>query len=448
MSATASSALAELQGRMAAGIEARLPPHIERLGWDAPRLRAHQQAALRGLLAHALERSPFHRRRLGAVDPEAFTPAGLASLPVMTKADLMAEWDEVVTDPRLTAALVEAHLAGSATEPSALLGEYVCLASGGGSGLRGMFVQSVEEYVEFGATILRRGMARLRAAGGPPPGGLLMGMVAAPSPVHSTAFGAATVAGGPVRFASIPATLPLAEIVARLNELQPPALMGFATTLARLAAEQRAGRLAIPPLVVTSTSEMLSAEDRAAIEEAFGVPVVDQFAATEGLVGHSDPGGRVLTFASDTCLAEVLGDGRVLVTNLYNRTQPLIRYELGDRFVPHPPEAGSGFLRAEVEGRADEGFRYGEAVIHPLVVRTVMVKTPAVREYQVSQTLRGIEAAVVAGAELDERALRAGLRDALAAAGVPEPEVVVRAVDVIPRHPETGKARRFVPLAG
>ena len=85
--------------------------------------------------------------------------------------------------------------------------------------------------------------------------------------------------------------------------------------------------------------------ERIAVTEAFGVPVIDTFASTEGLVGHGEPGGTVLTFASDTCLAECTDDegrpvpdgvasSKVLVTNLHNLTQPIIRYELTDRFTP------------------------------------------------------------------------------------------------------------------
>jgi hypothetical protein len=44
-------------------------------------------------------------------------------------------------------------------EPSLLLGEYVCLLSGGSSGLRGIVVQTVGEYADFVASIMRRAMA-------------------------------------------------------------------------------------------------------------------------------------------------------------------------------------------------------------------------------------------------------------------------------------------------
>jgi hypothetical protein len=87
---------------------------------------------------------------------------------------------------------------------------------------------------------------------------------------------------------------------------------------------------------------MLTPGDREAISGAFGVPVINTFVSTEGLVGHSEPGGMMLTFASDTCIAECVDEAgrpvpdgtasaRALVTNLHNLTQPLIRYELTDR---------------------------------------------------------------------------------------------------------------------
>jgi phenylacetate-CoA ligase len=371
---------------------------------------------------------------------------------------MMAGFDELVTDRRLTRARAEAHLAASAVEPGLLCGDYVCLASGGSSGLRGLFVQTIEEFAEFSASILRRLVAGLAAAGAPPPGGVSVALVGAASPVHASGFAAAAAAAGdPVRAISAPATLPLAGLVPRLNQARPLVVMAHTSKLALLAAEQRAGRLAIAPVSVTAMGEQLSGKNRAVISEAFGVPLVNQFTSTEGLVGHSDPGGAVLSFASDMCLAELVDqdnrpvpDGapsaKVLVTSLYNHTQPLIRYELTDRFTRHPDGPGSGPLRATVEGRADDTFRYGIVAVDPLAIRSVMVRTPAALEYQVRQTSAGIDLAVVADGPLDHAALAAALGQSLRAAGLPGPQVNVRQVADIARHPETGKARRFIPL--
>jgi phenylacetate-CoA ligase len=88
---------------------------------------------------------------------------------------------------------------------------------------------------------------------------------------------------------AVPATLPAAEIVRRLNDIRPSVLLAHASTLAQLAAEQRAGRLRIAPRAITAMSELLSGQDRSAINDAFGVPPVDQFASTEGLARPVGP---------------------------------------------------------------------------------------------------------------------------------------------------------------
>jgi phenylacetate-CoA ligase len=117
----------------------------------------------------------------------------------LTKAQMMEDFDAAVTDRRLTLNLVERHLAGSAAEPSLLLGEYVCLLSGGSSGLRGLIVQTVSEYADFVGTINRRAMAEAMTPAGPPPGGLVIGIVGAGTPVHSSGLAAATAVAPPVR---------------------------------------------------------------------------------------------------------------------------------------------------------------------------------------------------------------------------------------------------------
>jgi hypothetical protein len=91
-------------------------------------------------------------------------------------------------------------------------------------------------------------------------------------------------------------------------------------------------------------------------------------------------------------------------------------------------------------------LHYRDVDVHPLVVRAVLLKHPEVADYQVRQTPRGIDVAVLAQGSVDCDALRRGLVDALAGAGLANADVAVQAVDALPLHPETGKARRFVPL--
>jgi phenylacetate-coenzyme A ligase PaaK-like adenylate-forming protein len=83
----------------------------------------------------------------------------------------------------------------------------------------------------------------------------------------------------------------------------------------------------------------------------------------------------------------------LLVTNLANFVQPVIRYQLGDSVVISDRRCacGSPLATILVEGRTDEILRVphaggGEAVLLPMALATVVEETRGVRSYQVLQT--------------------------------------------------------------
>jgi phenylacetate-CoA ligase len=438
---------------------ASMDDHFGRLDWSHGQIVAHQRTALRALLRQATGASPFHRDRLAGVDPDTFELTDLGRLPTMTKAELMDRFEDVVTDRRLTRDVVERHVATTGSDPTFLLDEYNVLASGGSSGLRGVFVRSREELVAYMACLMRGGFRRLFAFGDPPAEGVPMAVVAAGSAIHATRALPAIFTGWPNPITTVPVTQPVPQIVERLNALQPLVLLSYPSMLALLAAEKQAARLAITPLAVTATSEQLTPEAGALVSEAFGVPVVDQFGSSEGVVGASEPGDSAIVLASDHAIVELVDEdgepvppgvpsAKVLVTNLANHTQPLIRYELTDRFVRLPDAPDHGHLRVTVDSRGDDLLRYGDTVVHPLTMRSALLAEHGVLEYQVRQTATGADVFVVAseGSTVDTAAVGARLASALAVAGVPDPSVrVSQAVD-LPRDLRTGKATRFVPL--
>ncbi len=457
MTTTTSSAIDVLRQRFQAGTQARMPEHLARMTWDRARIAAHQRDALRRLLAHAKASSPFHARRLAGVEVDAFDLADLARLPVMTKSDMMSNFDDVVADRAITHEAVEAHISRTGELPELFAGAYVCLASGGSSGARGVFCLDMDAAIDMNLAVLRPSIARLMGSG-PPPGGLVIGVVAAPMAIHATRALSALSDGGALRLVHAPATLPLPEIVSRLNAGQPHMLIGYPATLRLLAGEKRAGRLAIAPLAVGSTSENLTPETAAVIADAFGVGVSNTFGSSEGLMGAAGPGEDAITLATDLAIVELVDadnrpvepgmpSAKALITNLYNRTQPLIRYELSDSFVQQPPAQEHGHLRVTVAGRSDEALVYGGVTIHPLAIRSPLVKTPEVTEYQVRQTPSGADVDVVVSAPVDEAALAGRIARSLAGAGLRDPHVVVRTVASIERNAATGKARRLIPLA-
>src|SRR4051794_38871608 len=73
--------------------------------WSRDKLLQYQAAALRELRAHALANSPFYRRLHAGMDGRP-----LAELPIVTKADVMDHFDEVVVDREVRLAHVLAYL--------------------------------------------------------------------------------------------------------------------------------------------------------------------------------------------------------------------------------------------------------------------------------------------------------------------------------------------------
>jgi len=453
------SAWDEIRDQAQSDVLAGVAAHFARLSWNSDQLEAVQRQGLARLLAHAAERSPFHARRLRGIDLDAVDPGDMSALPVMTKGAMMDALDEVFTDRRLRRSDVESALVRTHADPIPLLGRYVALASGGCSGSRGVFVLDQEALASFATAI-----ARPPASGPPPqppPGHRVAALVAAPSAAHATGMMAALTAGDgwPIRFHLVPATRPLAAIVEELNAVQPAMLSGYGSMLVRLAVEARAGRLRIRPVQISSTSETLLPEMRSFVRESFDVPVFDNFACTEGLVGKTGADDDTFAFNTDMCIVELVdADNRpspvgvpaakALVTNLFNLAQPLIRYELADTFVPVPPAPGHGYLLARVQGRSDEIFHYpGRTAVHPIVIRSVIVATPQVVDYQVVQTSAGIDVSAVVEADFAVDDFTSRLTGALAAAGLEHARVTARAVDRLDRHPASGKFRRFVPLA-
>jgi phenylacetate-CoA ligase len=88
------------------------------------------------------------------------------------------------------------------------------------------------------------------------------------------------------------------------------------------------------------TSEMFFEEDKILLEKSFGVPVVNEYGASElGLLAFQNLEGEWI-LNSETMFVEVLDandkavpageEGRIVVTSLYNKAHPFIRYDIGD----------------------------------------------------------------------------------------------------------------------
>jgi phenylacetate-coenzyme A ligase PaaK-like adenylate-forming protein len=454
---TERAAYERLRAAQLHAVRAALEDHVARMQWPRERIERHRTERLRALLTYARERSPFHAKRMGGLDPATATVADLARLPPMVKRDAQDEWDAIVTVPGLDRAVAERVLAEQDWFSYTATGDQV-FSSGGSSGVRGVYVWGWETYVSLACLAWR---TQARAEPHAPSGGAArrLAVLEAGEPPHASTplFDVPTTAD--MDTVVIPATAPFDEILAEVAEARPTHLVGYASVVARLARAAQAGQLDIRPLRVSTNSEPLSAEDRDAIRGAWDAPIHNLWGSTEigvqavgcglgdGLHVCEDEVILERVDASGTPVGPDQPAARTLATGLINREFPFIRYDLGDEVTPLPGACpcGSTLARvADVTGRRDDDFRYGARTIPAVAFRYVLGTDALISEYQVRQTKSGADVLVVGAPNVP--AVAGALTASLTRYGLASPRVAVTVVDRIERHAATGKLKRFVAL--
>ncbi|MGZ4230433.1 MAG: phenylacetate--CoA ligase family protein [Solirubrobacteraceae bacterium] len=435
------------------------PEMIDRLGWPAYALAARRVRLLRELVRHAAAASSWHRERLAGVDPDRLDEMSLRELPPMTKAELMANFDEIVTDRRLSLDLVSEHLE-TVTTGSYLLDEYTAITSGGSTGERGVFVYDRDGWVSFWLSAFRYQLLAKWADPELASRPVVMAWVAAAHFTHGTAALSRTFASPEFVSVRFPVTLATENMVAGLNVAQPDFLVAYPSALHVLSVEARAGLLRIAPHQVLSCSEPLLPEIRAAAEEAWGVRVGNIWGMSEGGCAGIPCEQARMHLSEDLVIVEPVDEegcpvapgeraAKIYLTNLFNPVLPLIRYEITDEvtILTEPCPCGSAHrCVADIQGRLDDVFVYDGRPVHPHVFRSALARRAGIVEYQVRQTPRGARIAVRCSAPADLDGLRGEIALTLASLGLSRPIVEIEAVERLQRDPGPAKLRRFVPL--
>lgn len=372
-----------------------------------PAVEARRRARLAELVAFARERSPYYREHYKGLRARV---DDLRLLPPVRKPHLMKSFDGWVTDPQVTREDLEAFIADPSLVGHEYLDRYMVWTTSGTTGTPAILVHdrgslavmtalsvarvvpawvSPRDLLEF----LRRGG---RSASVWATGGHFFGVTMAERQRRSRGSRRRRI-----RVFSV--MTPVDELVEELNSFAPTMLSAYPSALSLLTREQEAGRLRLRPLVITAAGESLSPEARGRAEAAFGVRVWNNYSASEaGVIAFECESGR-LHLNADWYVLEPVGEDHrpvvpgepsrtVLLTNLANRVQPVIRYELGDSVIlePDPCPCGRFLPTLRVEGRADDTLSFEEdgrsVKLLPLALATVIEETPGVRRFQAIKT--------------------------------------------------------------
>jgi phenylacetate-CoA ligase len=170
----------------------------------------------------------------------------------------------------------------------------------------------------------------------------------------------------------------------------------------RLEAKNTVLKSVCPSLkVCIVTSEMLFESDKILLEKTLGVPVINEYGASEvDLIAFQNQQDEWLVNA-ETCLVEIVDEegnvlpygqeGRIIVTQLYNKAMPFIRYEVGDYGILDPKSTLQKPILQKLIGRTNDviklpsGKRAAGMAFYS-ITKALFDDQTAVKEFVIKQT--------------------------------------------------------------
>ena len=338
---------------------------------------ADSNKRLHDLVLYVQEHSPYFKDAYKDIS-ETFT---LQDLPVTTKSGLMECYDRWTTDPEVTEESVRAYLADVENVEEKYLGRYTALSTSGTTGSPMPMVRDEYHNIIHGCLMEKRLLKGIDA-------GFLSSKVA--SIIATDGFVSSYSSALRMKkqlgersdqFLILSILTPIEEIVEKLNSFQPEMLTGYPSVLAVLAREKLVGRLSIAPDVIASSAEKMTRDTYETLRKAFNCPILDNYCSTEGGEIAMSCSHGYLHLNADWILLEPVDEdlkpvkadewsSGVLITDLTNFVQPIIRYHVGDcvRFSGHPCSCGSPFPVIEISGRMGDSLSLnGRQVAFPIL---------------------------------------------------------------------------------
>ena len=350
---------------------------------------------MRELVDYARKNSPFYKELYAGIS-EDFK---LTDLPPVTKPQMMASFDDILTDRSISMKKIEEFTSDLDNIGHKIDGKYLVFKTSGSTGVPAVILYDddaidVSSAVAAFRTFARNEDFRSFMKHGKKTAGvfadygfyLACGMskyLQLKMPRQKTKI-------------NINVNAPEDEIISKLNEFQPAMLSGYPSNLALLA---DFAELDIHPDVVIAGGELLTDEIRNKLEKRFGCYVQTHYSCTEGGEIACECSERHLHINEDWIIFEpvdrdnnpvpcgIMSD-KVLITNLANKIQPFIRYELTDRVIVHDEKCACGRTSrwVEIEGRTDDILDFGNGVrIAPMSLYKILEEVPGMSRFQLVQ---------------------------------------------------------------
>ncbi|MGM0437378.1 MAG: hypothetical protein ACQEQD_03810 [Bacillota bacterium] len=289
-----------------------------------------QDKKLRKLLFYAYDNSNFYKNLYNekGIKRKDLNDIKLENLPVVNKEIIMKNFDEIITKKNVTKKKIENFLEKQQNPTELYNNKYRIIHTSGSTGRIGIFVYGAIEWDFIKAVSLRMfsnfGLKPKRYAYIGAVDGHYAGISLFLSPINQ--FEEIFYED----YLIININKVLSDYLDKLNKLNPHNLTGYPSGVKMLAELQLKGKINISPETIICGGEPFLENDQKLIERAWNVKPLNYYASSESLmIGIKRPQDNNMYLMGDINCVEIQED-KTIITNLYNYTQPLIRYELSD----------------------------------------------------------------------------------------------------------------------
>ena len=237
----------------------------QRLLWSKKRIQDYQFQKLKSMLCYAKLHSPWYKDKLSHVEIGKITPESMQIVPILSKKELMENWDQIITDPSLSLSdVLEIIESGDDKQFP-----FQIVRSGGTSGQPGVYIYDQNSWISSFNTIIRF-FSKETFASSMHENQICRVTIAAPFSNHMTS-NLMQHSKSQVNDIYIPVTMPFDKIIETLNSHNPDVLQGYPSILSKLAYSQQQSEINIAPRIIISMAETMSNSVRRLLNEVWGL---------------------------------------------------------------------------------------------------------------------------------------------------------------------------------
>lgn len=342
--------------------------------WRSPEdIKEFQEKKLRAMIEYTYKNSAFYKHLFQEHDihfTDITSLADLPKLPLVAKEDLVKNFSQVVSQGYSKKNTAVDTTSGSTGEKITILQDYRAVDYYESVNVRGQIALGLKPWNK--TAIIRYAPTNR-------------------SPIESL---------GLFRYEHIYSHLPVPEIIEKLKEIIPHSIGCYPTVMYKIARKiSQKDAQKISPHYIMTWSEKLTNKIRKKVEDVFNCPVYDQYGSFEAHIMAVECPEKTMHINADVLIFEFLDEsgqqvspgerGEIVITNLWNKAMPFIRYKIGDIgiFSDEHCHCGRGLPVMEgLVGRTDDFLTdiHGNTVL-PSVVVPVFFPFTEIDAFQIVQ---------------------------------------------------------------